>query len=123
VSLSGRISDLQARLNISNLLRGNQIDLASLQAFARLFEALQLPTSPTPASLPQGPAGRPRQHTRTGALPDAPTRARSSPGVALTPQSSEPTAGPVHHPLACAHTRSTSTRRRAVSAVRQRRRA
>ena len=45
VSLSGRISDLQARLNISNLLQGNQIDLASLQAFARLFEALQLPTS------------------------------------------------------------------------------
>jgi len=44
VSLSGRISDLQARLNISNLLQGNQIDLASLQAFARLFEALQLPS-------------------------------------------------------------------------------
>ncbi|NBX63198.1 MAG: general secretion pathway protein GspK, partial [Betaproteobacteria bacterium] len=45
VYLSGQISDLQARMNVSNLLQGNQIDLKSLQAFERLFEALNLPTT------------------------------------------------------------------------------
>ena len=45
VYLSGQISDLQARMNVSNLLQGNQIDLKSLQAFERLFEALSLPTA------------------------------------------------------------------------------
>jgi len=43
VYLSGHISDLQARMNVSNLLQGSQIDLKSLQAFERLFEALSLP--------------------------------------------------------------------------------
>jgi general secretion pathway protein K len=45
VYLSGQISDLQARLNVSNLLQSNQIDLKSLQAFERLFQALGLPTA------------------------------------------------------------------------------
>jgi general secretion pathway protein K len=45
VYLSGQISDLQGRLNIGNLLQGNQIDLKSLKAFERLFEALGLPTA------------------------------------------------------------------------------
>ena len=45
VYLSGQISDLQARMNITNLLQGNQIDLKSLQAFERLFEALNLPAA------------------------------------------------------------------------------
>ena len=45
VYLSGQISDLQARLNVSNLLQSNQIDLKSLQAFERLFQALSLPTA------------------------------------------------------------------------------
>jgi len=45
VYLSGQIIDLQARMNVGNLLQGNQIDLKSLQAFARLFEALSLPTA------------------------------------------------------------------------------
>jgi len=43
--LSGQIIDLQARMNVGNLLQGNQIDLKSLQAFERLFEALSLPTA------------------------------------------------------------------------------
>ena len=45
VYLSGQISDLQARMNVTNLLQGSQIDLKSLQAFERLFEALNLPTA------------------------------------------------------------------------------
>ena len=45
VYLSGQISDLQARMNVSNLLQSNQIDLKSLQAFERLFQALGLPNA------------------------------------------------------------------------------
>ena len=45
VYLSGQISDLQARMNVTNLLQGSQIDLKSFQAFERLFESLNLPTA------------------------------------------------------------------------------
>jgi general secretion pathway protein K len=42
--LSGRISDAQARLNVSNLVKTDQtIDPAALAAFAKLFELLGLP--------------------------------------------------------------------------------
>lgn len=41
--LSGRISDAQARLNVSNLVQGQKIDPAALAAFAKLFELLGLP--------------------------------------------------------------------------------
>jgi general secretion pathway protein K len=41
--LSGQISDLQARLNITNLIENGQPHPPSLRAFARLFEALRLP--------------------------------------------------------------------------------
>lgn len=43
--LSGGISDLQARLNVNNLLLDQQTHGPTLRAFARLFEALQLPES------------------------------------------------------------------------------
>lgn len=43
VFLSGQISDLQARLNINNLLQGDKIDSTALAAFERLFDALGLP--------------------------------------------------------------------------------
>ncbi len=43
--LSGGISDMQARLNITNLLLDQQTHAPTLRAFARLFEALQLPQS------------------------------------------------------------------------------
>lgn len=43
--LSGGISDLQARLNVNNLLLDQQTHGPTLRAFARLFEALQLPQS------------------------------------------------------------------------------
>jgi general secretion pathway protein K len=41
--LSGRISDLQARMNVRNLADGTQISEPSLKAFARLFDQLGLP--------------------------------------------------------------------------------
>jgi len=43
VFLSGRITDMQSRLNVTNLLDGNQLNERSLQAFARLYSALGLP--------------------------------------------------------------------------------
>lgn len=43
VFLSGQISDLQGRLNLTNLMKGDQPDPAALAALARLFDALGLP--------------------------------------------------------------------------------
>ena len=41
--LSGQISDLQARLNITNLIENGRAHPPSVRAFARLFDALRLP--------------------------------------------------------------------------------
>lgn len=41
--LSGRIADMQARLNVANLIGGGGISAPDLRAFARLFEQLGLP--------------------------------------------------------------------------------
>lgn len=41
--LSGQMLDLQARLNVSNLVQGGKIDEPSRLAFRRLFELLNLP--------------------------------------------------------------------------------
>ena len=43
VFLSGQINDLQARLNVTNLLESGSISPPALASFARLFEALNLP--------------------------------------------------------------------------------
>lgn len=43
--LSGQISDLQARLNVMNLVQENRPHAPSVRAFTRLFEALHLPAS------------------------------------------------------------------------------
>lgn len=45
VLLSGQVSDLQARLNVTNLLQGDQLDAKSVLAFERLFDALDIPTT------------------------------------------------------------------------------
>ena len=42
VLLSGRIQDLQARLNVTNLLNGDQLDPKTVLMFERLFNALGL---------------------------------------------------------------------------------
>jgi general secretion pathway protein K len=43
VFLSGQISDLQGRLNVTNLMKGDQPDPSALAAFERLFDALGIP--------------------------------------------------------------------------------
>jgi general secretion pathway protein K len=80
--LSGQIIDLQARMNVSNLLQGNQIDLKSLQAFERLFEALSLPTAQL-NTLAQGLVAA--QQQKDGA-PLLPQRVSQLTWLGLTPQ-------------------------------------
>ena len=80
--LSGQIIDLQARMNVSNLLQGSQIDLKSLQAFERLFEALSLPTAQV-NSLAQGLVAA--QQQKDGA-PLMPQRVSQLTWLGLTPQ-------------------------------------
>ena len=82
VYLSGQIIDLQARMNVGNLLQGNQIDLKSLQAFERLFEALSLPTAQL-NSLAQGLVAA--QQQKDGA-PLLPQRVSQLTWLGLTPQ-------------------------------------
>jgi general secretion pathway protein K len=43
VLLSGQVNDLQGRLNVGNLLQGEQLDAKTVLAFERLFAALNLP--------------------------------------------------------------------------------
>jgi general secretion pathway protein K len=43
--LSGQISDLQSRLNISNLVQGGEVHKPTVRAFVRLYSALHLPES------------------------------------------------------------------------------
>jgi hypothetical protein len=43
VFLSGRISDMQARLNVANLVTGGSLNSPELRSFARLYQALNLP--------------------------------------------------------------------------------
>jgi general secretion pathway protein K len=82
VYLSGHISDLQARLNIGNLLQGSQIDLKSLTAFERLFETLGLPIAQLNA-LTKGLASA--QMQKPGA-PLMPQRVSQLAWLGLTPQ-------------------------------------
>lgn len=43
VLLSGAITDLQGRLNVTNLLQGDQLDAKTVLAFERLFDVLGVP--------------------------------------------------------------------------------
>ena len=43
VFLSGRISDMQARLNVANLVTGGSLNTAELRSFVRLYQLLNLP--------------------------------------------------------------------------------
>lgn len=49
--LSGQIQDLQARLNLANLLKGGKLDDAAVAAWARLFTYLNLPQAELDALL------------------------------------------------------------------------
>lgn len=45
VLLSGQVTDLQSRLNVANLLNGEQLDAKTAIAFERLFDALDVPST------------------------------------------------------------------------------
>lgn len=45
VFLSGQIGDLQARLNLGNLVEGGAVSQTDLQAFGKLFDQLSLPAA------------------------------------------------------------------------------
>ncbi|MEY4439475.1 MAG: hypothetical protein RIQ36_939 [Pseudomonadota bacterium] len=82
VLLSGQISDLQGRLNVTNLLQGEQLDAASVIAFQRLFDALGLP----PAQLSLLTQGLMAAQRKNEASPLMPQRVSQLTWFGLTPQ-------------------------------------
>jgi general secretion pathway protein K len=68
VLLSGRISDMQARLNVTNLLNGEQLDTTTVLMFERLFSALGLPASQL-QGLTQGLLAAQRQGSAAPLMP------------------------------------------------------
>ena len=43
--LSGRVTDLQSRLNVNNLVEGSKVSESGLRTFARLFKLLSIPNA------------------------------------------------------------------------------
>jgi general secretion pathway protein K len=70
VFLSGQIQDLQARLNVTNLLNGDKIDSASLIAFERLFNVLGVPSN-TLSQLSQGLLAAKQQSAEASLMPQS----------------------------------------------------
>ena len=68
VFLSGQIQDLQARLNVTNLLSGDKLDGPSLLAFERLFSVLGVPSN-TLNQLSQGLMAAQRQTDNAPLMP------------------------------------------------------
>jgi general secretion pathway protein K len=68
VLLSGQVSDLQGRLNVTNLLQGEQLDGKTVLAFERLFDALGV--SPAQLSLlTQGLLTAQKQNSNSSLMP------------------------------------------------------
>jgi general secretion pathway protein K len=82
VFLSGQIKDLQARLNVANLLQGDQIDSPTWQAFARLFDVLGLPPTQL-ARLTQGLLAA--QQSKEGTSTPMPQRVSQLAWLGVTP--------------------------------------
>ena len=68
VLLSGQVRDLQGRLNVSNLLQGEQIDAKTALAFERLFDALGVPSAQL-SLLTQGLLAAQRQNSNSPLMP------------------------------------------------------
>lgn len=86
VYLSGQISDLQARLNVANLVLDGRISEPDLQAWQRLYTRLHLP-EPELATFAQNllQASTPAQATASARLP--PQRVEHLLWLGLSPQS------------------------------------
>jgi len=68
VLLSGAVSDLQGRLNVTNLLQGEQLDAKSAIAFERLFDALGVPPAQL-SLLTQGLLAAQKQSSNSPLMP------------------------------------------------------
>lgn len=82
VWLSGQISDAQGRLNVTNLLQGDQLDAKSILAFERLLQVLELPST----TLNQLTQGLMAAHKATGDAPLMPQTLAQLSWLGLPPQ-------------------------------------
>jgi general secretion pathway protein K len=82
VLLSGAITDLQGRLNVANLLQGEQLDAKTVLAFERLFDVLGVP----PAQLSLLTQGLQAAQKQNSSSPFMPQRISQLSWMGLTPQ-------------------------------------
>lgn len=82
VLLSGSVSDLQGRLNVTNLLQGDKLDGKTVLAFERLFDALGVP----PAQLSLLTQGLLTAQKQSGNSPIMPQRLGQLSWLGLSPQ-------------------------------------
>jgi len=68
VLLSGQVNDLQGRLNVTNLLQGEQLDGKTVLAFERLFDALGVPSAQL-SLLTQGLLAAQKQNSNSPLMP------------------------------------------------------
>lgn len=68
VLLSGAITDLQGRLNVANLLQGEQLDAKTVLAFERLFDVLGVPPAQL-SLLTQGLVAAQKQNSGSWLMP------------------------------------------------------
>jgi general secretion pathway protein K len=80
--LSGQVNDLQGRLNVTNLLQGEQLDGKTVLAFERLFDALSVPPAQL-SLLTQGLLAAQKQNSNSPLMPQ---RVSQLSWVGLTPQ-------------------------------------
>ncbi|MEY4725452.1 MAG: hypothetical protein RLZ36_79 [Pseudomonadota bacterium] len=82
VLLSGQVNDLQGRLNVTNLLQGDQLDGKAVLAFERLFDALGVP----PAQLSLLTQGLLAAQKQSASSPLMPQRVSQLSALGLSPQ-------------------------------------
>ena len=82
VLLSGQVNDLQGRLNVANLLQGDQLDGNTVLAFERLFDALGIP----PAQLSLLTQGLLAAQKQSSSAPLMPQRLAQLSWLGLSPQ-------------------------------------
>jgi len=68
VLLSGQVSDLQGRLNVTNLLQGEQLDSKTVLAFERLFDVMDVPPAQL-SLLTQGLVAAQKQNSNSPLMP------------------------------------------------------
>ncbi|WP_310614776.1 type II secretion system minor pseudopilin GspK [Limnohabitans sp.] len=82
VLLSGAITDLQGRLNVANLLQGEQLDAKTVLVFERLFDVLSVP----PAQLSLLTQGLLAAQKQNSSAPLMPQRVSQLSWFGLSPQ-------------------------------------